>query len=498
MGKISIYDLADVLVERKKLDKRDAVAFVTAMFEIVRKHLEEEKLVKIKGFGTFKIIDVDDRESVNVNTGERVLIEGHGKITFIPDALMKELVNKPFSQFETVVLNEGVDFADPEPLVEPEPEPEAEYGAAAMPLVDFGESNVIKEEPLFAEPEPEPEPELEEAVVEEPVVEDVVEEAVPVEEETIPEPEIEPEIEEPVVEEPVVKDVVEEAVPVEEETIPEPEPEPKPEIEEPVVEEAVVEEAAPVEEEPMPEPEEEPEPEPEEEALVEEESAPRKSKVWIWSLLLGLVLGVVIGVLIDRFMITQQPTDSESVKPVVEKAEKAAQPKAEKPETDATETPEQSAEAAQVKSEEKAPAESAEAEAAKAAGTAKPETKPVEPAKKAEAAKAAGTAKPEAKPVEPAKKAEAAKTEAKTAQTVDPYAAKDVRVRLGAWRIVGTDQVVKVREGQTLKRLSKFYLGPDMECYVEVYNNLSPNAELKVGQEIKIPKLVHKKSLKKQ
>jgi LysM repeat protein len=88
--------------------------------------------------------------------------------------------------------------------------------------------------------------------------------------------------------------------------------------------------------------------------------------------------------------------------------------------------------------------------------------------------------------------------EAEPAETLDPYAAKDARVRLGAWRIVGTDQVVKVREGQTLKRLSKFYLGPDMECYVEVYNNLSPNAELKVGQEIKIPKLVHKKSLKKQ
>ena len=437
MGKISIYDLADVLVERKKLDKRDAVAFVTAMFEIVRKHLEEEKLVKIKGFGTFKIIDVDDRESVNVNTGERVLIEGHGKITFIPDALMKELVNKPFSQFETVVLNEGVDFADPEPLVEPEPEPEAEYGAAAMPLVDFGESNVIKEEPLFAEPEPEPE--LEEAVVEEPVVEDVVEEAVPVEEEPIlepePEPEPEPEIEEAVVEEPVVEEpVVEEAAPIEEESEPEiEEPEEEPQDEE----EAQAEEA-----------QDEEEPQAEEEALVEEESGPRKSKVWIWSLLLGLVLGVVIGVLIDRFMITQQPADSESVKPVVEKAEKTARSKAEKPETDATETPEQSAEAAQVKSEEKAPAE-------------------------------------------PAKKAEAA-------QTVDPYAAKDVRVRLGAWRIVGTDQVVKVREGQTLKRLSKFYLGPDMECYVEVYNNLSPNAELKVGQEIKIPKLVHKKSLKKQ
>ena len=71
----------------------------------------------LKKHGTFKIIDVDDRESVNVNNGERVLIEGHSKITFTPDSLMKDLVNKPFSQFETVVLNEGVDFED-----EPEPE----------------------------------------------------------------------------------------------------------------------------------------------------------------------------------------------------------------------------------------------------------------------------------------------------------------------------------------------------------------------------------------
>ena len=239
----------------------------------------------------------------------------------------------------------------------------------------------------------------------------------------------------------------------------------------------------------MPEPEEEPEPEPEEEALVEEESAPRKSKVWIWSLLLGLVLGVVIGVLIDRFMITQQPADSESVKPVVEKAEKTARFKAEKPEADATEAPAESAEAETAKPAE--PAKKAETANPAESGKKAEAAKPAETAKKAEAAKAAGTAKAEAKPVEPAKKAEAA-------QTVDPYAAKDVRVRLGAWRIVGTDQVVKVREGQTLKRLSKFYLGPDMECYVEVYNNLSPNAELKVGQEIKIPKLVHKKSLKKQ
>jgi nucleoid DNA-binding protein len=386
MGKISIQDLANVLVERKKLDKREAVAFVTAMFEIVQQHLEKDKLVKVKGLGTFKIIDVDDRESVNVNTGERVLIEGHGKITFIPDALMKELVNKPFSQFETVVLNEGVDFADPELLVEPEPEPEAEVDAAAMPLVDFGESNAIKEEPLFAEvPEPEPEPE--------------------------------PQIEEPVVEEPEV----------ESEFIPE----------------------LSGELEPVPEKKEKP-------------AFPFGSKSWIWSLLLGLILGIVIGMLIDHFMISQQPSDLESFKPMEEKVEAPVQPKATQPEAEVPETPAQPAEAAPAKPEEPAPAA--------------PETKP---------------AVPDTKPTEPAKKAE-------PAETLDPYAAKDARVRLGAWRIVGTDQVVKVREGQTLKRLSKFYLGPDMECYVEVYNNLSPNAALKVGQEIKIPKLVHKKSLKKQ
>lgn len=112
MGKISLQDLASVLVERWHLGKKEASMFVNEMFFVIQKSLDEDKIVKVKGLGTFKIIDVDDRESVDVNTGDRVLIEGHGKITFTPDALMKELVNKPFSQFETVVLNEGVDFND--------------------------------------------------------------------------------------------------------------------------------------------------------------------------------------------------------------------------------------------------------------------------------------------------------------------------------------------------------------------------------------------------
>ena len=112
MGKITIQEIATKLTEQNGLSKKEATLFVNMMFETIREAVEQDKAVKVKGLGTFKIIDVDDRESVNVNTGERVLIEGHNKITFTPDVLMKELVNKPFSQFETIVLNDGVDFKD--------------------------------------------------------------------------------------------------------------------------------------------------------------------------------------------------------------------------------------------------------------------------------------------------------------------------------------------------------------------------------------------------
>ena len=112
MGKYSITQLATILVKKNGISNDEALKFVTAIFDIVKEGLETDKLVKIKGFGTFKIIDVDPRESVNVNTGERVLINGHQKITFTPDSVMKEMVNRPFAQFETVVLNDGVNFSD--------------------------------------------------------------------------------------------------------------------------------------------------------------------------------------------------------------------------------------------------------------------------------------------------------------------------------------------------------------------------------------------------
>ena len=389
MGKISLIELAAVLSKRYGVNKKDATGFVTQMFDIIQQSLEQDKLVKIKGLGTFKIIDVDDRESVNVNTGERVLIEGHPKITFVPDALMKELVNKPFSQFETVVLNDGVDFedaasepsvAEPE-IVETEPAVlESESEPAAMPLVDF---------------EPEPEPEL---------------------------------------------------IPVSE-----PEAAPKPEpVQEPAMEAEPEQEAAP-------ETETEEESESQEEEYEEEASDGKKWWLALLALLIGLAGGYILGNYFP-FSTTQTP-QQEVVKPVVPDSALIA-----------TKAAVDSIDSVTVAEPE---VEEVKAEAPKVAEP-KVETPKAE-APKAEAPKAA----------EPDKKA---------VDQLDQYQKKDSRVRTGAWRIVGTAQVVKVKEGETLSRISRRYLGPDMECYVEVYNNLTASTPLKAGQEIKIPQLKHKKS----
>lgn len=112
MAKTALQLIADTVAKKHKITVKDAEKFVSAMFDVMNEGLKTDKLVKVKGLGTFKVQAVKPRESVNVNTGERVLIEGHDKVSFTPDATMKELVNKPFAQFETVVLNDGVDFTD--------------------------------------------------------------------------------------------------------------------------------------------------------------------------------------------------------------------------------------------------------------------------------------------------------------------------------------------------------------------------------------------------
>ena len=143
MAKLYLSELSAVLVERHGIDRRIAQRFVTSIVSVVQSGLEADRMVKIKGLGTFKIINVEARESVNVNTGERLVIDGHSKLTFLPDNAMKELVNKPFSQFETVVLNDGVNFDEPEeetPIIDAEEGStdtvEIEEEEAIVPIVE--------------------------------------------------------------------------------------------------------------------------------------------------------------------------------------------------------------------------------------------------------------------------------------------------------------------------------------------------------------------------
>lgn len=403
MGKLTIQDIAKVLSDRKGLSKNDASNFVNGMFDIIQQALERDMVVKVKGFGTFKIIDVDPRESVNVNTGERVLIEGHNKITFTPDQLLKEIVNKPFSQFETVVLNEGVDFAEDttsEAYVTPE------VKAASMPLVDF-----VDEDPSFENPIP--------------LGENTVAEA--------PTPDAEPM-------------PVETSVPVVES--------------EPVSSSASMVVEAPVAEVSETPANEESVEDSEEESVYEDEEEGSGSRKWLRPAV-ALLLGLGVGYLLGNYfpMKGEQPVE-------------APKPPVEMPKTVVEDT--------------------LVVDSIKAAVSAPEAEQPAEPIvdKPVEAPKPEVKAE-ETKPVETVKPAAVAPK--LVAPEVDKYAAMDARVRTGAYRIVGTEKVVKVKEGDNLRRIAQRTLGPDMECYLEVYNGLKAASPLKIGQEIKIPKLQLKK-----
>lgn len=414
MGKISIQDLSSVLVDKRGLSKKEASNFISEMFDIVQQELEKEKLVKIKGLGTFKIIDVDDRESVNVNTGERVLIEGHGKITFTPDSLMKELVNKPFSQFETVVLNDGVEFEE-EPSEEVSESRETDGDPSTMALVDFGLGNVKADLSSF------------------PVIEDNIKK----DDEIAEEPAVEePVVKEPVAEKPVVDEIAEEE-PVADKPVAEKPAAEEPTAEEPVAEEPTAEE--PIEEEPAAE-ESAPDEIEDEDVVYDDEEETSGSKPWLWALI-GCVVGLACGYLLGNYF-----------------------PFGASPQT--PETPQQ---------EQTTPAKPAAEQKGNLVSIDSLEAveEPAKEAPKTESAKPAADS-----------------TEALSAK----YAEKDARVRLGAYHIVGTEKVVKAKEGQTLKQISRTYLGPDMECYMEVYNDMKANDVLKAGQEVKIPKLVWKKA----
>ena len=271
--KISLQDLINLFGEKQGMSKKDAELFVRSLFDLIEEALATEKYVKVKGFGTFKLTEVDSRESVNVNTGERIEIQGHTKVSFTPDTTMKDLINKPFAHFETVVLNDGVEFEDTPVEV---PDTLDDTPEMIVPVVETTE------------------------VVEIPVPEEIPEEEVAPEIVVTEEPEV---IEEP--------EAVEEQEMVEETLVPE---------EAPVQEEAILEEPQPtiteVAEEEKPESiEEKPSEEEVVETIVEEKVVEESKEKSINRILWGVIVVLVLIILFGAYWMFLRPTDTPEVTP---------------------------------------------------------------------------------------------------------------------------------------------------------------------------------------
>lgn len=229
--KITLQDIVNLFSQKQGIGKKEADLIVRTMFDLIEEALKTENYVKIKGFGTFKLTEVDARESVNVNTGERFEIQGHSKISFTPDTTMKDLINKPFAHFETVILNDGVELEDTptEEVAEaPEMLEEAPAIVEATPAVAeetpvVVEETIIEETPATEVTEVPVVVEKEPAIVEEtPAVEEPIEEVV---EETTPEQAEEtPVVVEPAIEELIASEPVTETIPEEKPIITEEEP----------------------------------------------------------------------------------------------------------------------------------------------------------------------------------------------------------------------------------------------------------------------------------
>lgn len=184
--RLTIQDLTDLLAAKHSMTKKDAEAFVKEFFLLIEQALENENTVKIKGLGTFKLIDVDSRESVNVNTGERFQIKGHTKVSFSPDANLRDTINKPFAHFETVVLNENTILEDT-PIEDTEEEEAGEEASAQTVLNEMGDNSETTaiEENEGTDNLSEEEPIQEEQIASRPLVEESIEELAITEESAI-------------------------------------------------------------------------------------------------------------------------------------------------------------------------------------------------------------------------------------------------------------------------------------------------------------------------
>ena len=525
MDKKGYIDLAELLTRKHTISDVSSQIFVNRMFHVISNGLLNDGIVKVRGLGTFKLIEVEDRVSVDVNTGQRVVIPGHYKVSFTCDSTMKEIVNKPFSQFETVVLNDGVDFSSIDtPAESDEPnlddddinEEEDEIVVEKQKEQYFVETSEVEEETSAEDQTPKVEVDT---IAEEQTSE--VEEETSAEEQT-------PGVEVDTIAEEQTPGVEEEN-PVENILLPEEEILPEEKVEDVLSNEevddvsddkreaSIGQEDADEEfndfdnatdnssvndvvndgdniivnstindDEIRNEVKDEVNDEDKDEVKDEiddnnnddddnsdaEPSSGSKKHIFGYIILSLILLLIAAGAYYGGYLYGYQKgradVSFEMHKQIMKCSHHPQTPSLKKDTTNVDtitkNTPVMVNDQSSVKSERN------------------PDTKIEDKT----------IVKTETKPE--------SKTVSKAPATDDlhaQYAAKDVRVRLGAYRIVGTDHEELVRPGDNVRKLSRRCLGEGMECYVEVYNGINSNTPLKAGQKLKIPKLVVKKKKKK-
>lgn len=472
MSKSNISRLAKSISSKHGLTQAEAERFISKMFEVANEGLHEDKLLKIKWLGTFKVTPVKDRESVDVNTGERIVIEGRDKISFTPDNILKEIVNKPFAQFETVVVNDGVDFSDIDEKFSLQTVP-AEPIAAEMPST-IGEQKTA--EASIGQPESKSFDESkntdEQKVADQPTAE------------VYPSAEAQPMAgEHPMAEEqqmqPLVgntkgeqESLVNEDILTKESSL----VKNASDNEAGTSNEAVASNNAAMSDGAVPS--EEPAAEVGEEVHSHHLMIP-KYLVAIVCLVFVILLG---GMGWFAFNFGKMQAQRDQLAMQLQTIKKPT-PVATK---DSTQTSAEDSAALALKKK-------AQEDSIRMAET----SKAVEMAEKTEQGRVEGQAliNTSSSQIGTSSK-EKGSSQAKGTAPSDPRSSAydaDPRVRTGAYRIVGVAQTVTVKDGQSLASLSRLYLGPGMECYVEAVNGKN---EVKVGQKIKIPKLELKRKKK--
>ena len=457
MSKFSLNTLGKLLADKSGLSQVEAELFIRKMFDVCNQGLEADKQVKIKWLGTFKVQATKDRESINVNTGERFTIEGRDKLTFTPDNILKEIVNKPFAQFETVVVNDGVDFDEIDEKFGEEQTEDAP--AQVIDFLDEEKTATPNPEVVVIGSEKEKEKEAED--------EDELAKQIAIEQAKLER------LKQAQLEQERIQKEKQEQERLEQERL-EQEKLEQERLEQEKLElaqqqqalKAVVEPAVPASDE-------------SEEEEEEEESSNSHHIVIPRYLVVAVCLIVVAligGMGWFAFNYGQMTAQRDHLAMQLNQYHQAP----------AKKVPAKPA-AAPLSQEQKLRQKAMEDS--------------IRMAKTAEAVKLAENSDEESANAEKAKQAEAkAKAEAKdkaeekaASKIASSQYDKDARVRTGAYRIIGVAQTVTVGAGQTLEQISTRYLGSGMECYVEALNGTST---IKAGQKIKIPKLELKKKKK--